>query len=299
LAEINEQGSLRAAATTLSLTQPALSKALRELEDMLGLQLFARTSRGLARTAQGEALTHGAQLLINELDHIRAEAHAAGPKGRASALLRLGAPQFVAVSLLPSVIRSLVAYDPPIIVTLREGSVPQLFRALIDGSLDALLTVYTPESHAVDPPEALRYEKIADEDYAVAAHASHPLAHSRQVSWQRLANEAWILMLRPSLNRLLVEQSFLRAGVAPPAPVVESDNPVTNIRLAAQGIGLTLAPGRMMREAERAGGVRRIRVRPGIPTTALSLVYRASATAHPRISSLRDALLSLGPILAR
>ncbi len=51
LAQIDDKGSLRGAAAMLNLTQPALSKALRELEDMLGLQLFDRSSRGLQCTA--------------------------------------------------------------------------------------------------------------------------------------------------------------------------------------------------------------------------------------------------------
>ncbi|GAA4328350.1 LysR family transcriptional regulator [Pigmentiphaga soli] len=291
---LERTGSLRAASGTLNVTQPALSKALKELEEVLGFALFQRTRRGLRRTAQGAVLVHGARLLIEELKHVRVEAHAAGPSGSVGAVLRLGAPQFVAISLVPGVIKLLAAQAPRVMVTLREGSVLHLFDVLLAGEVDALLTIYTPESLAAAAGKAVRYEKIADEDYAVIAHPSHPLTREATVPWERLAQEPWILNFRPSFNRQLLEQCFLRAGTLPPVPVVESDSPVTNVRLAAEGLGLTVVTGRTMREAERAGGIRRVRATPPMTPTALGMVYLPSAEAHPRIASLRAALLSLG-----
>jgi LysR family transcriptional regulator of abg operon len=293
LAAIERTGSLRAAAGTLNLTQPALSKALRELEGMLGFALFERTRRGLKHTAQGLILIHGARLLLEELRHVNAEAQAAGPNESIGAVLRLGAPQFVAISLVPKVIKALAEQTPRIMVTLREGSVLHLFDVLLEGALDALLTIYGPGSFMGAAGKNIAYEKIADEDYAIIVHPSHPLAHAANVSWSQLASEPWILNFRPSRNRMLIEQKFLQAGIIPPVPVVESDSPVTNVRLVAEGLGLAMVPGRTMREAERAGGIRRVRVCPAISPTALGIVYRQSASMHPRIMSLRCAIARL------
>jgi LysR family transcriptional regulator, regulator of abg operon len=103
IAEIERTGSLSASAAALNLTQPALSKALKEVEAMLGFRLFNRGARGLQKTVQGEIVMHGAVLMLRELEHLHAEARSAGPDGRVAGILRLGAPAFLSISLLPRV----------------------------------------------------------------------------------------------------------------------------------------------------------------------------------------------------
>src|ERR1700730_16765981 len=93
-------------------TQPALSKALKEVEAMLGFRLFNRGARGLQKTAQGEIVMHGAILMLREVEHLHAEARSAGPDGRVAGILRLGAPAFLSVSLLPRVMARLAAASP-------------------------------------------------------------------------------------------------------------------------------------------------------------------------------------------
>ncbi|MCY7318138.1 MAG: LysR family transcriptional regulator, partial [Ramlibacter sp.] len=72
IAELERGGSLRAAAQALNLTQPALSKALGELEGAFGFPLFTRTARGVTPTAQGQRVLRGAGMLLSELAHLRA-----------------------------------------------------------------------------------------------------------------------------------------------------------------------------------------------------------------------------------
>lgn len=288
--EVERTGSLRAAAGALHLTQPALSKALKELEGILGFALFTRTARGLARTAQGDVFIHGAHLLLDEMRHVRDESNEAGPDGRAAAVLRIGAPPFAAMNMLPRVLLHLATREPPVLVKLREDRAPQLFSALLAGEVDALVTIYTTEALAAGAGNALRYEKLADQDYAVIAPPAHPLARARRVPWSRLATERWVLAAKSALMRNVIEENFLREGLIPPKPVVESTSPVTNVKLVAAGLGLSAVPASSMREAERSGEVKRIRVHPPIAPTAVGLIYRASAASHPRVALLREAL---------
>lgn len=289
VAEVERTGSLRAAAQTLHLTQPALSKALKELESILGFALFTRTTRGLASTAQGRIFIHGAHLLIGEMRHVRNEASAAGPEGRAASILRIGAPPFVAMDMLPRVLLHLATREPPVMVRLREERVPQLFSALLAGEVDVLVTIYTPEALAASASNAFLYEKLANQDYAVIAPPAHPLTRTRRVPWAQLATERWVLATKSALIRNVVEEHFLREGLIPPDPAIESTSPVTNVKLVAAGLGLSAVPTSSMREAERAGEVRRIRVYPPIGSSAVGLIYRASAALHPRVSLLREA----------
>ena len=102
IAEVDRTGSLSRAAEVMMLTQPALSKALKEVEGMLGFAVFDRGSRGLQKTAQGAVVVQGALLMLRELQHVQVEAEAAGAQG-VSGLLRLGTSAFIALSRLPGV----------------------------------------------------------------------------------------------------------------------------------------------------------------------------------------------------
>lgn len=284
LVALREGGSLRAAAAVLNLTQPALSKALGEVEGAFGCQLFVRSARGLAPTPRGEIAVRGAALLLAELAHVGAETSAEP----AVTLLRIGAPPFVAQGHLPEVFTRLLADDSRVRVQLQEERVPLLMQSLLDGRLDALITSLPPEMPEA-AGQALRYERLFEADFAVIAPPGHPLARARQVDWPRLAGARWIMPARSSMVRRMMEEVFRRAGVVTPVPVIESTSPVTNVRLVAAGLGLSAVPEATVRSALSLGLVKRVRVRPAIPPGPVALVYRA-APDNPRLVLLREAL---------
>jgi LysR family transcriptional regulator, regulator of abg operon len=294
IAEVERTGSLSRAADVLSLTQPALSKALKEVEDMLGFAVFHRGPRGLQKTTQGAIVVQGAALLLREMRHVHAEAAAAGAEGQWAAVLRLGTSAFIAVSLLPPVIARLTTFSPPVAVRLREDSAPRLFEALLAGDLDALVTVYNPDVMASAAAGAVRFEKLSEEHYVVIAPPGHALARARSVSWQTLADAAWVLTRKPSLARVFVEDSFRRHGLAPPTPLCETDGPVTAARLVAAGVALSSVPESMAHDALRNKTIRLVKVQTPLPSATLGLVYRTAAADHPRVALLRQAL-NLGP----
>ena len=285
LVELERGGSLRAAAGVLNLTQPALSKALGEVEAAFGFALFTRSARGLTPTPRGQVAIRGAALLLAELAHLGEEASAEP----AVTVLRIGAPPFVAQGYLPQVFERLVGEGAPVRVQLMEERVPLLVQSLLQGQLDALVTSYPTEM-----PEAagqpLLYEKLFDADFAVIAPAAHPLARARRVDWARLAAERWIMPAPTSMVRRMMEEVFRRAGLIAPVPVIESTSPVTNLRLVAAGLGLSAVPGATLRAGNaEAAGVRRVRVHPEIPPGPVALIHRAEPP-NPRLALLREAL---------
>lgn len=290
IAEIERTGSLSRAAEALSLTQPALSKALKEVEGMLGFEIFHRGTRGLQKTEQGTIVVNGAMLMIRELIHMHTEAEVAGSDGNLAAVLRLGTSAFLAVGLLPPVIKKLTDLEPPMSVWLREDTVPQLFDALLTGELDALVTLYNADLMAGTAGRDIRFEKISEERYVVIAPAGHPLARGRAVSWKALAGARWVLTRKPSLARVFVDDSFRQHGVVPPVPVCETDGPLTAARLVAEGVGLSSVPESTARDALKNKAVGQVKLQSPQPTATLGLVYRIATSAHPRIALLRQAL---------
>jgi LysR family transcriptional regulator of abg operon len=288
LVQLKRSGSLRGAARELHVTQPGLTKALRELERAFGVPLFARTPRGLVPTEQGEVVIHGASLLISELRHLGEET--AARASRAAAMLRLGVMPYIATSLLPRVCAALSKLEPPVPIQLHEALAPGLFDALLAGELDALIASYTIEALRTERAAPLIYEKLFDEELAIIAPPGAPLARARNVTLARLADERWVLPPRPAYIRRLIEEAFLREGVIPPAPATESASTATNIQLVAAGAGIGAVPRTAIREALGAGAVKRVHVALPLGSIPIALVYRSTTAHHPRIAFLRTAL---------
>lgn len=287
LKEVQARGSLRAAALALNLTQPALSKALTEIEDAFGFALFARAARGLTPTARGEVVLRGATLLLEQLTHLRSEAVTAD---RFVANIRIGAPPFVAQAYLSDVIAKLVQREEPVRVQLMEDRVPFLIRALQQGELDALITTF-PQQMLASDADAFEYVNLFEVQFAVVAAAAHPLIRSRRVDWARLSREPWVMPAEGSMGRKLIEQCFTHAGVPVPLPVIEATSPITSVQLVAAGLGIGIVPDVTLLHhgAWQTGSVKPVRVAPAPLSSAVALIYRQGPVS-PRVMLLREAL---------
>lgn len=284
---VQAMGSLRAASQALSLTQPALSKALTEVENAFGFALFLRTARGLTPTTQGAVVLRGAALLLEELTHLRSDALTAD---RYTAKIRIGAPPFVAQAYLSGVVEKLVSQAMPIRVQLTEDRVPALIRALQQGEIDALISTF-PLQMLESGSGALQYVKLFEVQFAVVASAKHPLVRARRVDWTRLSRERWVMPAEGSMGRKLIEDCFTHAGVPAPLPVIESTSPTTSVQFVAAGLGVGIVPDMALlrRSGLQAGQVKQIRVQPEPPSSVVALIYREGAL-NPRVALLQEAL---------
>ena len=290
LVTLDRVGSLHAAAHELNLTQPTLSKALHEVESAFGQALFTRGARGMQPTAVGLLAVRGAERLLRELSHLVSETTAA-PAG---AVLHIGAPPFVALAYLPQVVQTLARQQRGVRVRLQEGLTPVLLHALMHKHLDALVTTFSRELDETVRPQ-LHYEKLFECESAVIAAPSHPLAGARRVGWAQLRSEPWVLPEQMSTTRRNIDEAFARAGCLAPTPFLESAHPTTNVRLVAQGLGISAMPVDLLGLAEAAGEVVRLPVDPPLAPGSVGLLYRAVQADDPKIQWLREALGLSGP----
>jgi DNA-binding transcriptional LysR family regulator len=284
LLEIERGGSLRAAAQALHLTQPALSKALNEVESAFGHELFLRSARGLTPTARGSAALRGARQMLEDLGRLQRELTLA----EEATIVRVGAPPFVAHGYLPQAIARLVRGPGRVHVELLEERVPVLLRALAAGEVDALVSSY-PAQMPDDVGAALRFEKLFEVRFMVIAPARHALAKLPRVDWAVLAGHASVMPGSASMVRRLVDERFLRAGVPPSRPLVESTSPVSNVQMVAAGIGWSVVPEPIGRQAVAAGSVCAIKVRPALDEGPVALIFH-EGHGDERVALLRAAL---------
>jgi DNA-binding transcriptional LysR family regulator len=216
LVALDEIRHLGKAAASINVTQPAVSKALAELERGLNLKLFERTARGVYPTAYGECLIRHARAMLSELAQTRDELR--GLVSGSSGSVRIGALATAAVDLLPRALAAFKARQPGVFVLVREGTVETLLPELWLGNLDFIVG-RLPEGGSA---QGLAEKALMEEGVSIVAGRGHPLAKRRRLRWADLTPYPWVL---PPLNTLLrepLERAFEDHGLAMPANRIET-----------------------------------------------------------------------------
>jgi DNA-binding transcriptional LysR family regulator len=212
------RGSLRAAAQDLGVTQPALTKAIRRLEDSFGAPLFDRKARGVTPTVYGTALLRHARDVKAAMGAARdaVEALRTGSAG----LVKIGAGPSWQDAVLPEAIAQLRATRPGVRVYVTGGGDDQLKGQLKSGALDFVLAA-VPETPRLEPE--LTWLPLLADEYCVIADVGHPLRERKEIRLEDLLSYPWIL---PSSTTYMVGRlrHLLRAaGLPPPVPAIETD----------------------------------------------------------------------------
>ena len=222
---IAEVGSMVRAGEAVGMTQPAVSKAVRDLERDLGVALFERGNRGVTPTSYGEALVGHAQRVLAQLEHAAAEiddlAHGAGGRVAIGTLLAASA------WLLPRAIARLRAERPRVIVDVVEGTSDRLQLMLLRGDLDLVVGRLSEFRHRA----GLRQESIYSEEIVILARPGHPLARQAHLGLPDLEEADWILPPPETTLRRQLEKVFFDAGLDPPRCMVQSVSLLTNRQL--------------------------------------------------------------------
>jgi len=290
---LEEETSLRAAAQRLSLTQPAISKSLQEIEEIFGAALFTRSQRGVTPTLQGRMAIRRAREIMKLLTLAQSEIRS-NALGRPT--VHLGMPPFVAHGYMPVLMGPLIREMAPGRVILTEGPVHELFDRLIEGKLDALISTYAGVMPDTLAPE-LTYQLLFDCNYSVIAPLGHPLTRRKAVALKSLVDYPWVMPTKTALLRSSLTAAFQRAGVSPPSPVVESNNPITLLRLVAAGVGISCVPGSTIHEV-LTNQVQELVVEPAVPDNPVALIYR-TADHSPATLLIREFLPRLNSLIAQ
>ena len=239
------------AAAALHMSQPPLSRSIRDLELRLGATLLARTRRKVELTPEGARFLEEARRLLAQLEHavLEVERMAAGG-GR----LRLGFVSLADYGVLPSLLKAYKVARPGVALALREMLSPDQAAALAAGELDFGLLL---------PPVAgadLEHIVVQRERFVVALPARHRLARSRgRIAMRELAAEAFVMVPReiaPGLYDMIAELAT-RAGFAPRV-AQEAIQMQTVVSLVSSGMGVAVVPASVANLGRRGVAYRQI-----------------------------------------
>lgn len=230
---IYELGQLSAAAEHLSLTQPAVTVLLRELEAKVGVRLFDRTTRSLQRTPAAEELIGYAMRALEELHALTSGlgVYAGGRQGR----FRLAATSTVAQTMLPPLLRDFETSHPDVRVVVRDCG-PMDFVAMLAHER-ADIGVGTLEA-----PVPGLVQRVFLRDPLVAVAARGPgFASARSMTWRQLCAHP-LLVVKPGYGiGRLVARALAQQDAAPQVRQ-EVSLLTTALAMAAAGLGVAVVP---------------------------------------------------------
>lgn len=212
---IAELGNVRQAAEQLSLSQPALSKCLRRLEERLGAPLFERAGRGIVLTAVGQALQVQARRLNNITDSALREVSdfAQGETG----VVRMGCGPIMADSLMPGICELMMHTMPRVKLQITLGMNYFLREQLRQGNLDVIFGL-VPEAD----DEFFMLPLMVD-TVVVAASGEHPLFKKRRPAIADLLDYQWVLPFHAVASRRWLDEAFRSRGLRLPAAQIEAN----------------------------------------------------------------------------
>lgn len=239
--EIAEQRHLGRAAERLGLSQPALSKSLRRLEEAMQVKLFDRNAKGLELTAEGSLLLARARDLRLSLRNISREVSDVS-EGRAGHL-RIGVGPSIPTRLISSSLAKLLIEAPRVTTRVTISDADEIVPALRKGELDLNINLMHPS-----PPEGLCYVRLYEDEAAVCASKDHPLSSQSEVRLEQLSNARWALSEAVLPTNQKLRLVFEEHGLPRPKAALESRSLPVRLQAVASSDLLAYTSRRMIEQ---------------------------------------------------
>lgn len=204
-----DAGSFVGAAAATGLSQPALHRAVRDLEQICGVALAERRGRGVVLTAAGRRLARGVRLAAREIDAGIAELAGEQESGK----IAIGAMPLSRALVLPGAIAAFTKGTPRAVVDVAEGSWRELVEPLRDGVIDLMIGALRDET-----PHGLEQRPLFTDRLVVIGRAGHPLTIVEAPTLDDLSRFGWIVGQADTPLRGHWEALFT-GRQAPPAPI--------------------------------------------------------------------------------
>jgi DNA-binding transcriptional LysR family regulator len=275
LSLLASQGSLAATAEHLAMTPSAASMMLKEIEGLFGAKLFQRQGRGMAPTEAGQALLPRCQTVLGEMGAMGSTLLGAG-----APFLRIGAFPHTTATALPEIVKKLVAGPAAWRLQIVDGRADELTQKLLQGEIDLLLGRLPRQVAGTDALSGLAQRVLYEGSLSVVAARNHPLAGRRSLDLAALLQWPWILPGMNSTTRVALVDAFLKRGLAPPLPQVESPSFFYSLSVVAQTEMLTCCARSAALQSSHATAILPVLV--GLDPSPVALVWRKNSALAQR-----------------
>ncbi|HEY5790955.1 MAG TPA: LysR family transcriptional regulator, partial [Gammaproteobacteria bacterium] len=263
------------AARSIGISQPSLHRAARDLERLLELALFDRTSRGIVLTPAAELLAQHAKLAFAELAQGYAEV--AQLRGIDCGRIVVGSMPLPRTHVLPAAINGFTRDHPDVLVSVVDGPYADLLHGLRHGDIDLLVGALRDPLPAADVTQ----ERLFDDPLAVVARSGHPLAGRAEVGLDELLGYPWVVPRPGTPTRDQFERLLAAHGERRPPGLVEASSLVLIRGLLLGSDRLTLISSHQVRHECSQGLLAALPFADVGPSRPIGLTQRAEWKPTP------------------
>lgn len=289
LIAVDDAGSIRGAARALGFTQPALTKNIAQLEQLVGSPVVQRGSAGTGLTEVGRALLVHARAIETELR--RAEEHVAQLTGHFIGQVTLGVSPSPALSMVPRVLRKFRQRYPEVQLRLVEGFFHTHIPQLRDGTMDLAVTNMSSMSEGYAD---MAINRISQAELFVCARRTHRL-HGRSHRLEDLLEEEWVNVAPPGSATTSIERVFTSRGLSSPRISVQCNSVLSLSAVLASTEMLGMLPEPMFK-AWATTQLKALDLVDRIAPVPIVLVRRKSIALTPAASALATMLEDEGAL---
>lgn len=287
---IVDAGSIRAAARQLGVTQPGITKTLRQLETGLRVRLLDRTQHGVVPTLAGRAFIARARAVQSELRKANEElAQLAGERaGSVSFGITL-----VALHIVPEAFSRFRAEFPDARVRLVEAVSHLLLPQIRDETLDFAVGRWVGGK----PPSWMHVNPLYRTETVVAGRAGHPLAKAG--SLKQLVNADWATVSPPGISGSVIEQTFTLAELPVPKSITYCESFAALLTLVGGTDLLVTLPRVLAAHPMGGGGLEIFPIRESVPRQTIALMTRTDAKPTSVAAAMMKAITTAARRLVR
>jgi len=285
------EGSFSRAAASMSLSQPAVSQHMRDLEASLGVELFVRGYRGVTLTAPGETLLDYTRCILRLLGE--AENAIRHLNQLEAGQIALGATPGAGVYLLPAWVQAFHERFPNLATSLRTDTTSQILQAIRERELEL---GFVEGEFSAQPP--LHSQVLRNIDLFVVVPRGHAWWSRQVIQLQELQDQAFISRPVGSHTRTWIDQALNNAAVQPHI-VAEFDNPEAIKQAVASGMGVTILPEWGLRASGAENELRSLPVQGVDLRRTLKLVWNEETPFKPAVRAFLALLMDEFPQLTQ
>lgn len=237
LMSVVDTGSMNKAAERLGTSQPAVSRAISDLERTLGVSLLDRSPAGVEPTQYGRALINRGLAVFDELRQSVKDIEFLADPG--AGVLRIGCTESMADGFIPIVIDGLTKKYPRPSFQVVTLSGPPIYDQLAARKVDLVICRVPKNARE----KYLVVEELFHDSHVVAAGPGNRWMRRRKVELAELLNEPWTLPSLDSFGSIFLTEAFRAKGLEPPRVVATAESRMMRSRLLATGRFLTMLPG--------------------------------------------------------
>jgi LysR family transcriptional regulator, hydrogen peroxide-inducible genes activator len=265
------------AADACSISQPALSMQIKEMEEVLGGKLLERSARQVALTKLGEELLQRVRDILRSVDELGDFARAS--RDKLSGRLRVGMIPTIAPYLLPKVIENLARLHPELDIHVRETLTPKLIKEVAEGRLDTAI-VALPVSEP-----SLTEIALFKENFLLVRPGEQ---EGTPVPSRETLREMKLLLLEEGHCFRDQALSFCNLQSSPPREMLDASSLSTLVQMVGAGIGVTLIPEMAVAVEMRSASVSVVRFKNPQPSRTIGMVWRKTSPLARQLVQISD-----------